>query len=149
MNCSADRRRGIKNYEGDREDGGRKYTIPILITLFHWEALFSNGRRGDSLCHDSYPAFIALGYDAVVGIMCSYVATQIGFWLFLDESVRLAVAQESQYSGHVGCRLSNRPLVIFTATAIIFTMRYAVKIKRTCSLPWHMKTDQYYRDDFS
>ena len=29
--------------------------------------------------------------------------------------------------------------VIFTATAIIFTMRYAVKIKRTRSLPWHMK----------
>ena len=37
--------------------------------------------------------FIAMGYDAIVGIMCSYVATQIGFGSSWQNPFGLAVAQ--------------------------------------------------------
>ncbi len=72
--------------------------------------------------------------------MCSYVATQIGFGSSWMNPFSLAVAQ-----GVAGIPVMSGAgfrivlWVIFTATAIIFTMRYAVKIKRTRSLPWHMK----------
>ena len=39
------------------------------------------------------PMFIAMGYDAVVGIMCSYVATQVGFGSSWQNPFGLAVAQ--------------------------------------------------------
>lgn len=39
------------------------------------------------------PMFIAMGYDAVVGIMCSYVSTQIGFGSSWQNPFGLAVAQ--------------------------------------------------------
>ena len=56
--------------------------IPILITLFSLGgAVFGMGEEAIPFVMILVPMFIAMGYDAVVGIMCSYVATQIGFGL--------------------------------------------------------------------
>ena len=54
--------------------------IPILIVLFSLGgAIFGMGEEAIPFVMILVPMFIAMGYDAVVGIMCSYVATQIGF----------------------------------------------------------------------
>ena len=53
---------GILNF-GDREDGGAGNTSdphPYYV-VFIGRRCFRNGRRGDSLCHDSCPAFYCAG----------------------------------------------------------------------------------------
>ncbi len=54
--------------------------IPLLIVLFSLGgAVFGMGEKSIPFVMILVPMFIAMSYDAVVGIMCSYVATQIGF----------------------------------------------------------------------
>ena len=54
--------------------------IPILVVLFSLGgAVFGMGEEAIPFVMILVPMFIAMGYDAVVGIMCSYVSTQIGF----------------------------------------------------------------------
>ena len=68
--------------------------IPILITLFSLGgAVFGMGEEAIPFVMILVPMFIAMGYDAVVGIMCSYVATQIGFGSSWQNPFGLAVAQ--------------------------------------------------------
>lgn len=68
--------------------------IPILITLFSLGgAVFGMGEEAIPFVMILVPMFIAMGYDAVVGIMCSYVATQVGFGSSWQNPFGLAVAQ--------------------------------------------------------
>ena len=79
--------------------------IPILITLFSLGgAVFGMGEEAIPFVMILVPMFIAMGYDAVVGIMCSYVATQIGFGSSWQNPFGLAVAQgRCRYPCYVRC----------------------------------------------
>ena len=64
----------------DLTNGKEIVLIPVLIVLFSLGgAVFGMGEEAIPFVMILVPMFIAMGYDAVVGIMCSYVATQIGF----------------------------------------------------------------------
>ena len=122
--------------------------IPILITLFSLGgAVFGMGEEAIPFVMILVPMFIALGYDAIVGIMCSYVATQIGFGSSWMNPFSLAVAQ-----GVAGIPvMSGAPFrivvwVIFTAIAIVFTTRYALKVKKDPKISVSYESDAYYRD---
>lgn len=124
--------------------------IPILITLFSLGgAVFGMGEESLPFVMILVPMFIALGYDAIVGVMCSYVATQIGFGTSWMNPFSLAIAQ-----GIAGIPVMSGAAyrivlwVIFTGIAIIFTMRYAAKIKKNPKLSVAYESDKYYRDDF-
>ena len=53
--------------------------IPILVVLFSLGgAVFGMGEEAIPFVMILVPMFIAMGYDAVVGIMCSYVSTPQG-----------------------------------------------------------------------
>lgn len=66
----------------EKTEGREILLIPILITLFSLGgAVFGMGEEAIPFVMILVPLFIALGYDAVVGIMCSYVATQIALAL--------------------------------------------------------------------
>ena len=68
--------------------------IPILVVLFSLGgAVFGMGEEAIPFVMILVPMFIAMGYDAVVGIMCSYVSTQIGFGSSWQNPFGLAVAQ--------------------------------------------------------
>lgn len=125
--------------------------IPLLITLFSLGgAVFGMGEEAIPFVMILVPMFIALGYDAIVGIMCSYVATQIGFGSSWMNPFSLAVAQ-----GVAGIPVMSGAgfrivlWVIFTGIAIIFTTRYAMKIKKNPKLSVAYESDEYYRVDFS
>ena len=68
--------------------------IPVLITLFSLGgAVFGMGEEALPFVMILVPMFVAMGYDAVVGVVCSYVATQIGFGTSWMNPFSLAVAQ--------------------------------------------------------
>lgn len=125
--------------------------IPILITLFSLGgAVFGMGEEALPFVMILVPMFVAMGYDAVVGVVCSYVATQIGFGTSWMNPFSLAVAQ-----GIAGIPVMSGAAfriglwVFFTGLAIVFTMRYAVKIKKNPKLSVAYESDAYYRNEFS
>lgn len=135
----------------EKAKGREILLIPLLITLFSLGgAVFGMGEEAIPFVMILVPMFIALGYDAIVGIMCSYVATQIGFGSSWMNPFSLAIAQ-----GVAGIPVMSGATfriilwVIFTGIAIVFTMRYAQKIKKNPQLSVAYESDAYYRDDFS
>ena len=125
--------------------------IPILMTLFSLGgAVFGMGEEAIPFVMILVPMFIAMGYDAVVGIMCSYVATQIGFGTSWQNPFSLAVAQGISGLPVMSGAWFRVPLwIIFTAISIIFTMRYAKKIKKNPKLSVAYESDEQYRKEFA
>jgi len=98
--------------------------IPVLFTLFSLGgATFGMGGEVPPFVMMVVPIVVALGYDAVVGVMITYCASQIGFASSWMNPFSLAVAQ-----GVSGIPvLSGAPFRIFmwcffTAFGIVFTI---------------------------
>lgn len=125
--------------------------IPILCILFSLGgAVFGMGEEAIPFVMILVPMFIAMGYDAIVGIMCSYVATQIGFGTSWQNPFGLAVAQGIADIPVMSGAWFRIPLwIFFTGLIIVFTMRYAAKIKKNPKLSTAYESDQAYRDEFS
>lgn len=125
--------------------------IPILITLFSLGgAVFGMGEEAIPFVMILVPLFIAMGYDAVVGIMCSYVATQIGFGTSWQNPFSLAVAQGVAGIPVMSGAWFRVPMwILFTLMTIVFTMRYAVKIKKNPTSSVAYESDLAYRQEFA
>ena len=125
--------------------------IPVLCTLFSLGgAVFGMGEEAIPFVMILVPMFIAMGYDAVVGIMCSYVSTQVGFGTSWQNPFGLAVAQGVAELPVMSGAWFRIPLwIFFTGLTIVFTMLYAKKIKKQPTLSVSYESDQAYRDDFS
>lgn len=131
--------------------GGKEIMlIPILITLFSLGgAIFGMGEEALPFVMILVPMFIAMGYDAVVGLMCSYVATQIGFGTSWQNPFGLAVAQGIAGVPVMSGAWFRIPMwIFFTALTIIFTMRYAQKVKKNPKISVAYESDKGYREEF-
>lgn len=135
----------------DLTNGKEILLIPILITLFSLGgAVFGMGEEAIPFVMILVPMFIAMGYDAVVGIMCSYVATQIGFGSSWQNPFGLAVAQGIAGVPVMSGAWFRIPLwIFFTGLTIVFTMRYAAKVKKNPKSSVAYDSDQEYRDEFA
>lgn len=124
--------------------------IPLLIILFSLGgAVFGMGEEAIPFVMIVVPMFIAMGYDAVVGIMCTYVATQIGFGTSWMNPFGLAVAQGiAQVPVMSGAGFRIVVWVIFTAITCAFTMRYAMAVKKKPTMSVAYESDAYYRKEF-
>lgn len=125
--------------------------IPILITLFSLGgAVFGMGEEALPFVMILVPMFVAMGYDAVVGVMCSYVATQIGFGSSWQNPFGLAIAQGIAGVPVMSGAWFRIPMwIFFTLIAIVFTMRYAKKIKKNPKLSVAYESDKAFRDEFT
>lgn len=106
--------------------------IPILFVLFSLGgAIFGMGEEAIAFCIVLLPLMKAIGYDGITTVMATYVATQIGFATSWMNPFSVAIAQGIAgvplMSG-MGFRIGM--WVVFTVVGLIFTMRYAAKIKR-------------------
>lgn len=131
--------------------GREIFLIPVLITLFSFGgAVFGMGEEALPFVMILVPMFIAMGYDAVVAIFCSYVATQIGFGTSWMNPFSLAVAQ-----GIAGIPILSGAAyriilwVLYTGITIVFTMRYAAKVKKNPKISVSYESDGYYRKEFN
>ena len=131
-------------------NGKEIFLVPILTVLFSLGgAVFGMGEEAIPFVMILVPMFSAMGYDAVVGIMCSYVATQIGFGTSWQNPFGLAVAQGIAGIPVMSGAWFRIPLwIIFTALTCVFTMRYAAKVKKNPKLSVAYESDQEYREDF-
>lgn len=124
--------------------------IPLLCIVFSLGgAVFGMGEEAIPFVLIVVPMFIALGYDAVVGIMCTLVATQIGFGTSWQNPFSLAIAQGISGIPVMSGAWFRIPLwIIFTGALIVFTIAYAKKIKKDPTLSVAYETDESYRKEF-
>ncbi|MFC0523582.1 putative basic amino acid antiporter YfcC [Pontibacillus salicampi] len=134
----------------DKTKGKEGLIIPTLFFLFSLGgAVFGMGEEAIAFAMILVPIVIALGYDAITGVMITYVATQIGFATSWMNPFGVAIAQ-----GIAGVPVfSGAPFRIvmwlfFTVVGIIFTWRYAAKIRKNPRESLSYESDEYFRKDF-
>jgi uncharacterized ion transporter superfamily protein YfcC len=135
----------------DRTRGNESLFIPVIFVLFSLGgAVFGMGEEAIAFAIIICPLMIRLGYDGITTVMVTYVATQIGFASSWMNPFSVAIAQ-----GIAGIPVlsgSGVRVVLwfgFTLIGLIFTMRYAnkVKLKPTHSFSYH--SDAYFRENQS
>lgn len=124
--------------------------IPVIFALFSLGgAVFGMGEEAIPFAMIIVPLVIAMGYDAIVGISITYVATQIGFATSWMNPFSVAIAQ-----GIAGIPiLSGSGFRIFlwfffTSVGILYTWLYAKKIRKNPTLSVAYESDAFYRNDF-
>ncbi|UII56146.1 putative basic amino acid antiporter YfcC [Cytobacillus spongiae] len=133
----------------DRTKGREILIVPIMFFLFSLGgAVFGMGEEAIAFAMILVPLMVALGYDAITGVMITYVATQIGFATSWMNPFGVAIAQ-----GVSGVPvLSGTPFrmgmwAVFTLIGIIYTWRYAASIKKDPLKSLSYESDHYFRND--
>ena len=134
----------------ERTKGAERFLIPVLFVLFSLGgAVFGMGEEAIPFAMILVPMFIAMGYDAVVGVCVTYCATQIGFGASWMNPFSLAIAQgiaEVPVLSGAGFRIVL--WFLFTGIGAGFTMFYAAKIKKDPTASVAYDSDSAYRSEF-
>ncbi|MBN2797349.1 MAG: putative basic amino acid antiporter YfcC [Clostridia bacterium] len=130
--------------------GAEWFMIAALFTAFSFGgAIFGMGEEAIPFTLMLVPMMVAMGYDAITGILITYVATQIGFATSWMNPFSVAIAQGIagvQVGSASGFRIMM--FAVVTAFGIAFTLWYANGIKKNPTKSLTYKTDQYFRDEF-
>lgn len=125
--------------------------IPALFLAFSaGGAIFGMGEEAIPFAMIVVPLMISLGYDAIVGILVTYGATQIGFATSWMNPFSVAIAQ-----GIAGIQVGSGSTfrvvmwIVFTGLGIVFTMLYGKRIKKDPKLSVAYESDKAYREEFS
>lgn len=123
--------------------------IPILFVLFSLGgAVFGMGEEAIPFVFIVVPVVISLGYDSIVAIMITYVATQIGFATSWMNPFSVAIAQGvSQIPILSGAAFRMFMWTFFTLLGILYTWRYAMKIRKNPELSPVRESDGFFRED--
>ena len=105
--------------------------IPLLFLLFSLGgAVFGMGEEAIAFCIVLLPIMQQLGYDAKVTVLTTYVATQIGFATSWMNPFSIAIAQSiAEIPVFSGAGFRMLAWACFTLAGLVFTMRYAKRIK--------------------
>lgn len=131
--------------------GAEVILLPILFILFSLGgAIFGMAEEAIAFSMIMIPLVIAMGYDSIVGIMITYVSTQIGFATSWMNPFSVAVAQ-----GIAGVPILSGAgfriilWILFTGLGVLYTMIYAKKIKKDPLKSIAYESDKYYRENFN
>lgn len=132
-----------------KTNGKEKILIPILFLLFSLGgAVFGMGEEALPFAMILIPLVIAMGYDSIVGILITYVATQIGFAASWMNPFSVAIAQGiAGVPVFSGATFRIVLWIVFTGAGMIMTMLYAAKIKKDPLKSVSYETDGYFRED--
>ena len=121
--------------------------IPLMFALFSLGgAVFGMGEEAIAFCIVLLPLMLALGYDAITTVLVTYVATQIGFATSWMNPFNVAIAQGiADIPLLSGSELRLIMWVVFTLFGMVFTMRYAAKIKAQPELSLSFSSDEKLR----
>ncbi|MCP3030865.1 putative basic amino acid antiporter YfcC [Halobacillus sp. A1] len=134
----------------DRTKGKEVLIIPIMFFLFSLGgAVFGMGEEAIAFAMILVPLVIALGYDAITGIMITYVATQIGFATSWMNPFGVAIAQGvADVPVLSGSPFRMVMWLVFTAVGTFYTWKYASRVRKDPTRSLAYDSDQYFRDDF-
>lgn len=131
-----------------RVKGAEGLVIPLLFILFSLGgAIFGMSEEAIPFAMIVIPFVIAMGYDSLVGVAITFVATQVGNATSWMNPFGVAVAQ-----GIAGVPVLSGATfriimwVILTTASVIYVTLYARKIKKDPKKSIVYESDQYFRD---
>lgn len=131
--------------------GSEYLLLPIVFFFFSLGgAVFGMGEEAIPFSMVLIPIVIGLGYDAITGILITYVSTQIGFATSWMNPFSVAIAQ-----GVAGVPVLSGAWfrivmwIFFTILGIVYTLCYASKVKKDPASSISYETDAYYREEFN
>ncbi len=121
--------------------------VPVLFVLFSLGgAIFGMGEEALPFAMILIPIVIAMGYDSIVGILITYVATQIGFGSSWMNPFSLAIAQGiAGVPVFSGASFRLILWIAFTTVGATLTTIYARNVKNNPTSSVAYKTDDYFR----
>ena len=124
--------------------------IPITFVLFSLGgAVFGMGEEALPFAMILIPLFIAMGYDSVIGVLCTYCATQIGFGASWMNPFSLAIAQGiADVPVFSGSEFRIVLWILFTGLGATMTMLHARKVRKNPLASVAYESDAYFREDF-
>lgn len=133
-----------------KSKGSEYVLIPVIFILFSLGgAVFGMGEEAIPFAMLIIPILIGMGYDAITGILVTYISTQIGFATSWMNPFSVAVAQG--VSGIPVLSAAGYRIFMwsfFTLFGVVYTLMYARKVKRDPKSSISYETDAYYRNDF-
>lgn len=129
--------------------GTEALIIPVLFALFSLGgAVFGMGEEAIPFTIIIVPIVIAMGYDAIVGIMITYAATQIGFATSWMNPFSVSIAQSiAGLPIQSGAAYRIVMYITFNIIGIVFTWIYAKKVKKDPFKSVSYESDAYFRED--
>lgn len=132
----------------NRVKGAQALVIPLLFIVFSLGgAIFGMSEEAIPFAMIVIPFVIAMGYDSLVGVAITFVATQVGNATSWMNPFGVAVAQ-----GIAGVPVLSGATfrivmwVILTSASVVYVTLYARKIKKDPTKSIVYETDQYFRD---
>lgn len=125
--------------------------IPVLFALFSLGgAVFGMGEEAIPFAMIIAPLCVAMGYDAVVAVSVTYVASQIGFGTSWMNPFSVVIAQGiSEVPVLSGSFYRIIMWIVFTAFGALYVTLYARKIKKSPQLSVSYDSDNYYREQMN
>lgn len=107
--------------------------IPALFLLFSLGgAVFGMGEEAIAFCIVLVPLMTAMGYNGIMAVLVTYVATQIGFATSWMNPFSVAIAQGiADVPLMSGQSFRMAIWVLFTVFGLVFTLRYAKQLKKS------------------
>lgn len=133
----------------ERTKGREILFIPVIFTLFAaGGATFGMGEEVIAFAMIIVPLTVALGYNALTGLMVTYLASQIGFATSWMNPFSVAVAQGlAGVPVLSGAGFRFLMWLSFVVVGIAMTMWYASRIKRDPARSLSADADTYFRED--
>ncbi|PAB60719.1 putative basic amino acid antiporter YfcC [Anaeromicrobium sediminis] len=129
--------------------GNENYFIPIIFVLFSLGgAIFGMAEETIAFAMILIPIIVALGYDSITGLFVTYIGAQIGFATSWMNPFTVAIAQgvsDVPILSGAGFRLVMWSF--FTLFGIVYSYRYAKKVKKNPESSIAYQTDAYFRND--
>ena len=121
--------------------------LPVMVLLFSLAgAVFGMGEEAIAFALILVPMMVAMGYDAITGVLVTYLATQVGFATSWMNPFSVAIAQ-----GIAGIPILSGSLyriimwAIFTIALMIFSTLYAKYISKNPTKSLSYNSDEYFR----
>lgn len=132
----------------DKTRGNEILFIPVMFFLFSLGgAVFGMGEEAIAFAIVIAPLMVRLGYDSVVTVMVTYVATQIGFGTSWMNPFSVVIAQGiADVPVLSGSAVRIGLWFAFTLFGAVFTMVYANRIKKNPHLSYTHRTDAFFRN---
>ncbi|MGL4308290.1 putative basic amino acid antiporter YfcC [Cetobacterium sp. SF1] len=130
--------------------GSEFLLVPLVFVLFSLGgAVFGMGEEAIPFAMILIPIVVGMGYDSITGILMCYISTQIGFATSWMNPFSVAIAQ-----GVAGIPVLSGAMyrivmwVFFTGFGVLYTMKYAKKVKENPESSLAYESDKEFRDDF-
>ncbi len=125
--------------------------LPVMALIFSLGgAIFGMGEEAIAFALILAPMMVAMGYDALTGVLVTYLATQVGFATSWMNPFSVAIAQGIANVPVLSGSLYRITMwAVFTLAIMIYSVIYAKRLQKNPKRSLSYESDNYFREQLS